>query len=154
MKKSNDVRLRPDLVGWSLREAYWAQLEHGLMGTFPALVNDPENTEAEGELFFCTDKEVLREILILLPRRPFRLSKNLVLLSPDKSYGFCVQALFEQWRMDRQSESVRVVTRDDMTTLSSPGLFRWASGLISTRPEKEPSENLFLQRLDSALDRV
>ncbi len=145
MKSSKELLALPDLGGWRIAEGYWAQLAHGLMGTFPALLC--ESLKSEGELFVCLDKSVLEEALQFLPRRNFKISKNLVVANETSELAFDLTALNDQRDIGRESEPIRLLTANGLLTKSDRRFFKWAPGLVSN----DMSQAEFAETLQVAL---
>ena len=128
MKTSKELLALTDLAGWRVADGYWAQLAHGLCGTFPALFR--ESGEGDGEMFVCLDKEVLQGALGFLTPRALRISKNLVLANETLGLAFDLTALCNQRDMGRESEPLRLFTANDLRAKGDSKFFQWAPGLI------------------------
>ena len=81
--------LGKDLAGFELQMGYWAELEHGLMGTFPAL--DAE-WEREDGIVVCLEKDLQLEVLALLPKRRYKINEILLLVDIKEKIGFNMMA--------------------------------------------------------------
>jgi hypothetical protein len=124
MKSTELLRLlSPDgLVGYRIAAGYFAQLEHSLMGFFPALISEDK------KFFVCTDLKVLEEVLKKLPRRRFIITKIVLLTNDNARIGFCMKTLAERLAVGEEIESIRIVCSNDVESIAG---FMWAPGLLS-----------------------
>ena len=120
-KSLREVKER-QLTGYELKEGYLLILEHGLMGTFPALI-------AEGkELFICTDKKVLEKVWEKIEKRPARVIELQLYANEAEGVGFDVS-------VGDEAEPINILSEERFNALanSREDAFVWASGLISLR---------------------
>ncbi|MDE2188663.1 MAG: hypothetical protein KGJ35_02970 [Patescibacteria group bacterium] len=122
--KSSELMKLSDLTGWKVVEGYMAELKHGLMGYFPAVTTKDEQP------FVCLDKEVLKKILGLLSKREFKVEKLLILANEESCQAFCLGTLKYNWEMERESETLDIITAKKLEEMNSPKFFKWAPGLI------------------------
>lgn len=148
MKTSKELLALTDLAGWRVADGYWAQLAHGLMGTFPAIVKEHE--EDEGEMFVCLDKAVLATALTFLSPRSCRISKNLVLASEALGIAFDLTALNNQRDIGQESQPVRLLTAIGLLTKNNSKFFKWTPGLVGN----DMSRSEFVETLAVALEKA
>lgn len=140
-----------DLSDWKLAMAYQLELQHSLMGFFPAILAD---VPADEELFICLDKDLLIEIAKLLPKRRFQVTKFKVLANENKGIAFDLKVV------SRTESRFEKITDTDLPILTSAKFnkivseaqngkcpFKWAPGLISSDMTQEEFE----ETLKSAL---
>ncbi|MCK5285923.1 MAG: hypothetical protein KAJ58_01705 [Candidatus Pacebacteria bacterium] len=116
--------MREDLSGYKLKKGYFLRLKHGLMGTFPAIIT-------EGEKFFvCINKDLLKQVWGLLPKRNATVTELLLYVNLEKNLCFSSGA-------GDNAEPIHILSEKEFETLSGiKGSFIWASGLFDlTRGE-------------------
>ncbi len=144
--KSNELLALKDLSAYRVMTCYWAQLSHGLMGTFPALIAKTK------DMFVCADKQTLGKILETMPKRRFAIMPSLMIVNEADRLAFDIHALHNCHDMGKESESLPVILADDLQTMTSAQhgnspLFKWAPGLIGD--DMSPAE--FAETLQTAL---
>lgn len=149
--KSSRLLALPDLAGYRLMTCYWVELKHGLMGTYPALTIEPE------DIFFCTDKQTLGEILKILPRQRFKVNSSLALVNEANHVAFDITAMVSCHKIKEDSDSVCIISAEDLANMqktrkSNKPLFKWAPGLISLVEDPSPKE--FAEEIQVALERA
>lgn len=114
------------LTGYELKTGYLLILQHGLMGTFPALIAENE------ELFVCIDKQLLEKVWERLPKRPARVIELQMYVNNADGIGFNVG-------VGDRAEPISILSEERFATIieNSEDVFKWAPGLISL---KDPGE--------------
>lgn len=113
--------LKGDESSYVTKPGYFAQLEHGLMGFFPAIfADDPKR------IVVTLDRELLCDVVKTLTPRRFRISENLFYVIEDQGVAYA--------NIDDKERSVpdRFLTREEFTDLTAKNEkpFEWAPGLI------------------------
>ncbi|OHA44520.1 MAG: hypothetical protein A3G59_02335 [Candidatus Taylorbacteria bacterium RIFCSPLOWO2_12_FULL_47_20] len=87
--------------------------------------------------FAFLDKQMAERILALLPRRSFKLNREMLLVSDTEKISFSVRAVVCNWEDGKMVESLTVLTEEDVSQMHA-GDLKWAPGLISNdmTPEK------------------
>ena len=111
-----------DLAGWQLAMAYYLELEHGLMGFFPAIIAET------GQMVLCLDENLLvGGVKELLPERRCRQREILVLANEQEA--ICFQIANEH---GVETKAGHILTDEEFEELtegeSEP--FKWTPGLI------------------------
>jgi len=128
MKTSKELLALNDLAGWRVRNCYWAQLKHGLWGTFPALFSRDGDKKVEWQPFVCESKILLGEILKMMTPRSFTITESLCLLrTRGDPIAFQFEAMLQRIEIDKETKSVLVVGQSE---LGQPKHFKWTPGLI------------------------
>lgn len=114
-----------NLDGYVVGNIYEAELSHGLMGYFPLIETDKD------EPVYCSDIEVLKQILKSVKPRKFKINKI------PASVG---------------TKDAIVVVRDkhvnlELTKNVADKKFSWASGLLSL--DGHPSEENYFNNIDN-----
>jgi len=71
-----------DLAGYEIAPGYYLELEHGLMGFFPAI------TTRDGEIVVCLARSQLSRVLKCLPARPARIGELFLLVNKSNGLAF------------------------------------------------------------------
>jgi hypothetical protein len=129
--KNLKILLDQKQEGYELRVAYFLELEHPCMGTFPAITCEGE------EMVIATDQAVLAEMAKTLTPRRSKVSKRLVCVNPALGMGFVIRGLDEWWWED--TEPLKFFTLSDIAALlaKNPKPFKWAPGLIGDDMNRE-----------------
>ena len=137
----NDLMQLDSLDGWQLRTGYWAELKHGLMGTFPAL------TREDKKPFMCLDIKILANILEKhLTHRRFKINSPLVLASVTEDIAFCLNTMVDMHNLGRVSEPFALVGSDKLMRLKkADDPFLWAPGLIGADRISIKEKNVLLR---------
>ena len=80
LKKLADLFGR-DLSGWQIAQCHFLELDHGLMGTFPAIDQDKE-------IIATLDKSALEKVWKKLERRPAKVTSLMVVAHPASGVAF------------------------------------------------------------------
>jgi len=125
-------KLGKDLMGYQLAWGYHLELEHGLMGFFPAVVR---NDEIENEpIAICLNKTSLRKVWDRLEARPAKIGRTLLLVTPDQDKGFSVTAFANYIGGSRKPGPMPVLTDEALNKLCElEKPFAWACGLIQLK---------------------
>ena len=121
---------------YKLQKAYFLELEHGLMGFFPAIFRGTER------IVITTDHALLQEIWRNLPPRQSKMRSNNFLVNDDLRVGF---PILEDGQ-ENYSKPQRLLMREEFESLG-PTAFEWAPGLIGNDMNHEE----FLRTLDVAI---
>lgn len=107
--------------------AYLYELDHTLMGFFPAVV------AGTGEIVVCLDPILLERVKDRLPRRRCKRVKFLALVSGDGTYGYDLSS-----GTIESATSFHILTHDEFERcVSQERPFKWAPGLISNDMTRE-----------------
>jgi hypothetical protein len=118
-----------DLAGWQITLGYFLELQHGLMGRFPAILDDSAG-DGDGAIVFVIDKRLLRHVWDHVPRSRAKITTLLVVANPDLGVAYFLGRDFRP----EQTEPFKLFSASDITKLCekrSP--FRWAPGLLGAR---------------------
>ena len=132
-KKLADVMSR-DLAGFQLVKAYFLELEHTLMGFFPAI------TKKDKEMVVCLNKSLLEKVWNLLLRRSAKVVEVILLVNVHGGcFGFDIRNENKE-----NTKSVHILLEEEFLSLtekSEESPFEWASGLFgvgTTGPVSSP----------------
>jgi hypothetical protein len=110
--------------GFRLAMGHYAELKHGLMGTFPAIESK------SGNMIMTTDLELLKQVCATLPARQFRFGAQLIYVNIESGVAYPVLDTYEQ-SLER-SKPFKTFTRERFEELSKMECpFRWTPGLVS-----------------------
>jgi hypothetical protein len=125
--------------GYEIRKVYFLELEHGLMGFFPAILT----SDAE-RIIFTIDILLLEKVWKILPPKKAKLQERLGYVNEQLGVVYLDAPTPE--REDR--EPSRLLTDKEFSALldSAEKPFKWASGLLGADHLKEDT---FLQYLSS-----
>lgn len=118
-----------DLAGWQITPGHFLELQHGLMGTFPAILDDSSG-DGDGEMVLVIDKRLLRQVWDRVPRSKAKITTILVVANTELGVAFF---LGENFRPE-QGQALKLFSAKDIAKLCekrSP--FRWAPGLFGAR---------------------
>ncbi len=130
--------LKGDLTGYVLKPIYSLELDHGLMGYFPAIFSGTKR------VVVTTDLYLLERVWHLLPVRDAKLQRQIAYVNEDIGISFVDTS--EQWEKER-SRPERLLKQeefDGLRAMEEP--FAWASGLIGGG---SVSRERFLKKLES-----
>jgi len=124
-----EVKARKDQGDFRLTDAYFLQLDHGLMGTFPAVLD--EDLE---KIVVCTDRELLRQVWDHLPRRRAKVTKITAYVSDQEKLGFMVDCM-----ADDKTKAFKLFTGEELDAMftANPEAVCWAPGLFSLKDESQ-----------------
>ena len=128
-----------DLSGFQHLIGHYVELKHGLMGCFPAIIDETN------EMIICTDKNVLLDILETLPRKECKFGELQMLVNIKDNIGF----VLNHFNQD-EAEAERIFTKEEFEQRKSSTQqpYRWAAGVISLK--SEPTEEEFQATLKAA----
>lgn len=131
-----------DLTGFSLRRAYFLQLEHGPLGFFPAIYEIDTCTEQERkEMIICLDLTLLEEVRAMLTERKSKITEFLLLVNPDGTLGFEIRGKHSSKTEYESANPAPILTRERFNALvvKNPKPFRWAPGFVGDDTTHEES---------------
>ncbi len=132
--------MNKDLSGFQQIQVYYLELEHGLMGFFPALISET------GEIVVCLNKELLEKVKKLLPRRRCKQGQLQILANTEGCYGFEVGN-----PSGDKTKPLHILTEKEFTQRSSEERpFKWAPGLVSNDMDADE----FKETLDLAAEKI
>jgi hypothetical protein len=141
--------LGKDLVGFSLQTAYSLQLDHGLMGYFPAI-----NRTNKG-IVITISRELIEKVWRGMSPRRSKLDTFIVLYDDASKtaynlYGIDTHLTAEESLSIKKEEPV--LTEDEFTSLTKGGAFpfQWAPGLVA----KDMSREEFAETIEAALAKL
>lgn len=117
--------LGKDLSGWQIGQAHFLELKHGLMGMFPAILND-EDAESDGEIVLVLDKRLLALVWEHIEHAHAKVSTSLVVANPELGLAFSLE------RPDpATTKPLRLFSAGELAKLcETVKPFRWAPGLF------------------------
>jgi hypothetical protein len=118
-KKLKDL-LKQDLKGWQIRYAYLLEINHGLMGCFPALIAET------GEEVIVLERPFLESVWKRLEARPAKVTSLLVVVHPESGVAFNLDSYEGE-----QTGPLRIIPKAEierLCRLDNP--FRWKPGTI------------------------
>lgn len=125
LKKLSDL-FGQDLAGWQITPCYFLELEHTLMGHFPAITTNGK------EVVFTLNKAMLEKVWRDLDPRPAKITSFLVLAHPASRVAFSL----EDNIYSADIEPKRLISDKTIEALSrTKDAFRWESGLIQLKDE-------------------
>lgn len=111
-----------NLNEWKIGEVFLLELDHGLMGFFPAITKHET-------VIIVRDKKLLKPVWEILPRRKAKITKLLAICHSRFNFGFNIAA-------GEDTESFCVFTETDIQALvGKTDSVMWASGILSLRNE-------------------
>lgn len=120
-------------LGFNLTKAYFLELEHGLAGFFPAVLEEGDTDD----MIVVTEISVLESVWRIIEPRKAQLVECTVYFNPEKGYCYGdAQHRFEQ----ELRKPFKVLTQDYFDALEkNEDTVRWAYGLLSfsLEPTKE-----------------
>lgn len=127
--------------GWKIRWGYSLQLEHGLMGYFPALFSGTKH------VVISLDKSVIEEVWKSLSPRRSKLDTDLYYVNESLGVGFHIGGT--QDYLLKRAVPFRFLTRERLAELfeTTAKPFQWAPGLIGEDMTREE----FAETLQAAL---
>lgn len=127
LKKLADLFGR-DLTGWQIGQCHFLELDHGLMGTFPAI-------DENKEIIATLDKRALENVWKQLDRRPAKVTSFMVVAHPASGVAFNLENYLKG-----DTEPLRILSAEAIDALCQKKSVRWAPGLLqlSKRPVHDP----------------
>lgn len=118
-----------DLSGWQIGQCHFLELDHGLMGTFPAIGQDKE-------IIVTLDRRALERVWKQLERRPAKVTSLMVVAHPASGVAFNLENYCKG-----DTEPLRIFSAEAIEALCrKKDAVRWAPGLLqlSERPVHDP----------------
>ena len=128
--------IRGNHDGWQVEIAYYLELDHTLMGQFPALIAGTER------VVITLDQSLLEKVRLLLPKRRSKVSSGNFIVNHQIGYGYPV------WENARPRQLFTEAEFDAMIA-NNPHPFAWAPGLIGD----DMSDEEFRRMLEVVADR-
>jgi hypothetical protein len=120
-----------DLAGWQITSGYFLELKHGLMGTYPAILDDVSG-DGDGEIVLVIEKRLLHEVWKRVPRANAVITTILVVANTELGVAFF---LGDNYRPE-QKQVLRLFSDGDIAKICEKRTtFRWAPGLFGARNE-------------------
>ncbi len=125
-KKStiSEVLLGPQ-EGWELRIGYFLELEHGLMGSFPAILAETE------QVVVVLGKDLAKKVQNLLPARSAKINSWFFLINREEEVCFSIPHGTEVYHLELSvpqfflsEETFKKLTRNHQLP------FKWRPGLV------------------------
>jgi len=130
--------MNKDLAGFQLATVFYAELEHGLMGFFPAIIKEPD------EPVICLDQALLAKVLEKLSKRRFKINTLIALVNLEGQFGFDIRN-----DQRKKTQPLHILTETEFAKLiaEKEEPFGWARGLVGN--DMTPKE--FRETLELAL---
>lgn len=128
-----------DLTHFKIEWVYWAEVDHGLMGTFPAIVNHDKGYGSEARPVITRSTDLLDEVIRLCDAhhyKPHAVHKIVALVDIIKGTAIMLDGInskmLDKYPEDWDKEEIRLLTREESDALQSKGEhpFRWAPGIF------------------------
>lgn len=118
--------LKGDTSEWPIKEFYFLELQHGLMGFFPAIL------ESEKRVVIAIDHDVILRVLTMLTPRRSKLVTNRGYV--NERLGILYPILGDNALLQEDSKPQKFVAVSEFNSLTSNGAnpFIWAPGLVGT----------------------
>lgn len=133
--------LKGDESSYEIKPGFFAQLDHHLMGFFPAIF-----AEDRKRVVVTLSRELMIKVLETLPPRKFRIGENLFYVFKDHGVAYA--------NIDDKESSTpdRYLTEEEFLKLTADGKkpFKWAPGLIGA----DMNEEEFLDSLKAVAAKV
>jgi hypothetical protein len=113
----------PKEQGYRLEKVFYVQLDHGLMGFFPAVI------DSQKRVVVCLDRDLLVNIWKTLDARESKMSSQSFYVNEQKGIAYAdVSYQFEKER----SKPEKILTRNEYATIleKEPDAIAWAPGLF------------------------
>lgn len=122
-----------DLAGWQIAQCHFLELDHGLMGSFPAI------TTWGKEVVVVIDIIFLRPVWYCLERRSAKVTSFLAIANPTYGIAFNL-AGYEK----ADTQLIRIFSKEEIAALcQNSNSFRWHPGLIETAFHGHVREPIF-----------
>lgn len=122
-----------DLAGWQIAQVHFLQLDHGLMGIFPAITVEEEK---EGEIIIVADKSSLRKVWDRIKRQSAIVTSFMAIVNATEGIAFNMEG------SDRATNKpIFIMTDEEIDILcQKKNPFQWEPGLISfsDNPVRDP----------------
>lgn len=103
---------------YQIKPCYYLELKHGLMGFFPAVINDTRR------MIITSDKDLIEKIWERLSPRQSKMDEDLFYIHENGLIGFPAK----HWNGDQNAKACHLMTEEEFEILINP--FEWAPGLI------------------------
>jgi len=125
--------------GFRLAVGHFAELDHGLMGNFPAIESESK------EMIITTDFELLKQICATLSPRRFKFGTQLIYVNPETGIAYSMLGTDEE-ALERATpfQTLTQVRFQELSQKEKP--FKWAPGLVGN--DMTPEE--FVETLQAA----
>lgn len=118
-----------DLAEVPIKECFFLELEHGLMGCFPAI-----NASID-QVVLTMDQRLIFDVWLTLPPRQSKVVAVLCYVLNEHGVAYMIPSSEDQWSVEN-SQPMPLLTReafDQLTSGDGSEPFRWAPGLIGGR---------------------
>lgn len=129
-------------TAYEIKQGYWLQLEHGLMGFFPAIFADDRK-----RLVITLDKELIVKVWRMLSPRRSKIGENLFYVVKDLGVAY---ANIDDKEMSEPDRYLTQEEFDQLTADESARPFAWAPGLLGA----DMSEEDFIRSIEHVHQRV
>jgi len=116
--------------GFRLAVGHFAELDHSLMGNFPAIESKSK------EMVMTTDLDLLKKVCETLPPRRFKFGTQLIYVNPETGIAYSILGTNKS-SLER-AEAFQILTQErfqELTKNEKP--FKWAPGLVSNNMSLE-----------------
>lgn len=107
------------LSHYQIKQCYYLELKHRLMGCFPAVINGTDR------MIVTEDEELLQKIWEKFSPRESKMNEDLFYVHEDGLVGYPSKNFTGD---DSQSIACQLITQKEYDVLTTP--FKWAPGLI------------------------
>ena len=109
--------------GFRLAVGHFAELDHGLMGNFPAIESESK------EMIITTDFELLKQLCGTLSPRRFKFGTQLIYVNPETGIAYSILGTKESSLKEATPFQTLTQTRfQEFSKKEEP--FKWAPGLV------------------------
>jgi hypothetical protein len=129
--------------GFRLAVAHYAELEHGLMGFFPAIESE------SGKMVMTLDPELLKQVCATLTARRFKFGTQLVYVNLKTGVAYSIHDTDK--KALEESTPFQIFTKarfDELDKKKQP--FKWAPGLVGAGMTAEEFEDALKSALTDA----
>jgi hypothetical protein len=125
VEKLGDI-MGKEIESWRVGWIFFLELDHRLMGTFPAIL-----TEDTDVIIVVAEKPLLRKVWEGVPRRRSRISKVMAVYNLELGIAFDIRN-----PRNERTQPLRVFSADEVESLAAQsGAFKWAPGMMSMEDE-------------------
>lgn len=125
------------LAGWQLSRAHLMELQHGLMGFFPAILNGGAFGKKSGEVVVVLDKRLLRVVWDHIEKARATITSFMVLACPEIGIAFGLCRNYTE-----ETRAMKIFSEADLATLcgGKKEPFRWSPGLHGALGDYHPPD--------------
>jgi len=124
--------MKMDLAGYEITKAYYLKVDHGLMGTHPALISETD------EIVVCLDKELLKRVWNFLPKKKAKVEEIFMLADVKNNFGFSLTACLDYKNEPEEVKPLHVLSEHKLIELAAaPEPFKWTPGVMDFTPKEE-----------------